>query len=216
VDEGGALDGGAEMAGAITGSSAGIGERTLAPFKRRLGSWEAFSPMSTERPLLPLNRLYRVPTYAGMEACRNGYTFIFSDRPRASWAPQCSRCWARGRQMLSRLPLETPVSELITHVSDDAFEQDVLKSDTPVLLDFWAEWCGPCKAIAPILEDLAKQYEGKLRIAKINIDHNQKTPRNYNVRGIPTLMVFKNGKVEATQIGAVSKGILVQMIDKAI
>jgi thioredoxin 1 len=108
------------------------------------------------------------------------------------------------------------VSDLSTHVSDDAFEQEVLKTDTPVLLDFWAERCGPSKPIAPILEELAQQYEGKLRIAKINIDHNQKTPRNYGVRGIPTLMVFKNGKVEATQIGAVSKGQLAQMIDKAI
>jgi thioredoxin 1 len=108
------------------------------------------------------------------------------------------------------------VSDLITHVSDAAFEQEVLKSDTPVLLDFWAEWCGPCKAIAPVLDELAKQYEGKLRVVKINIDQNQQTPRTYGVRGIPTLMVFKNGKVEATQIGAVGKGQLTQMIDKAL
>jgi len=108
------------------------------------------------------------------------------------------------------------VSDLITHVNDDAFEQQVLKSETPVLLDFWAEWCGPCKAIAPMLEDLAKEYEGKLRIVKVNIDHNQQTPRAYGVRGIPTLMVFKNGKVEATQIGAVSKTQLSQLIDKTL
>jgi thioredoxin 1 len=108
------------------------------------------------------------------------------------------------------------VSDLITHVSDEAFEQHVLKSDTPVLLDFWAEWCGPCKAIAPVLDELAKQYEGKLKVVKINIDQNQKTPRDYGVRGIPTLMVFKGGKVEATQIGAVGKGQLTQMIEKAI
>ncbi|BBD81252.1 thioredoxin TrxA [Aerosticca soli] len=108
------------------------------------------------------------------------------------------------------------MSELITHVSDDAFRAEVLESETPVLVDFWAEWCGPCKAIAPILDDLAKQYEGKLRIAKINIDHNPKTPRDYGVRGIPTLMLFKNGKVEATQIGAVGKGQLTQLIDKTL
>ena len=111
---------------------------------------------------------------------------------------------------------DSPVSDLITHVSDDAFEQEVLKSETPVLLDLWAEWCGPCKAIAPMLDELAQQYEGKLRVVKVNIDQNQQTPRTYGVRGIPTLMVFKNGKVEATQIGAVSKGQLAQMIDKAI
>ncbi|HMH68188.1 MAG TPA: thioredoxin TrxA [Pinirhizobacter sp.] len=108
------------------------------------------------------------------------------------------------------------VNDLITHVSDDAFKAEVLDSDTPVLLDFWAEWCGPCKAIAPILDDLATQYQGKLRIAKINIDQNQKTPRDFGVRGIPTLIIFKNGKVEATQIGAVSKGQLAQLIDKTL
>ena len=107
-------------------------------------------------------------------------------------------------------------SDKIKHVSDDTFEQDVLKSDKPVLVDYWAEWCGPCKMIAPILDEVATSYAGKLRVAKVNIDHNQKTPRNYNVRGIPTLMIFKNGKVEATQIGAVSKSQLTQLIDRTI
>lgn len=108
------------------------------------------------------------------------------------------------------------MSDAISHVSDDQFEEQVLRSKGPVLVDFWAEWCGPCKMIAPLLDDLAATYEGKLKIAKINIDHNQKTPRNYSVRGIPTLMIFKDGKVEATQVGAVSKTQLAQMIDKAI
>ena len=108
------------------------------------------------------------------------------------------------------------MSEHIAHVTDDQFEDKVLKSSDPVLVDFWAEWCGPCKMIAPILDDLAASYHGRLKVAKVNIDHNQKTPRNYNVRGIPTLMIFKDGKVQATQIGAVSKTQLTQIIDKAI
>ncbi|MBL0162839.1 MAG: thioredoxin TrxA [Xanthomonadales bacterium] len=108
------------------------------------------------------------------------------------------------------------MSQQIAHVSDDQFDAEVLQSSEPVLVDFWAEWCGPCKMIAPILDELAETYGGRLKVAKINIDHNQKTPRNYNVRGIPTLMIFKNGKVEATQIGAVSKTQLSQMIDSAI
>lgn len=111
---------------------------------------------------------------------------------------------------------EVLVNDLITHVSDASFEQEVLGSETPVLLDFWAEWCGPCKSIGPALDELATEYAGRLRIVKVNIDENQQTPRTYGVRGIPTLMVIKNGKVEATQIGAVSKGQLAQMIDRAI
>ena len=108
------------------------------------------------------------------------------------------------------------MSQQIAHVSDDQFESEVLNSSEPVLVDFWAEWCGPCKMIAPILDELAVTYGGRLKVAKVNIDHNQKTPRNYNVRGIPTLMIFKDGKVEATQIGAISKTQLAQLIDRTI
>ena len=108
------------------------------------------------------------------------------------------------------------MSEHIHYVTDASFKSDVLESPVPVLVDYWAEWCGPCKMIAPMLDDVARDYNGRLKVAKINIDHNQKTPRNYNVRGIPTLMIFKDGKVQATQIGAVSKGQLKQMIDRAI
>ena len=104
----------------------------------------------------------------------------------------------------------------IQHVTDDTFEPEVLKSDTAVLVDYWAEWCGPCKSIAPMLDDIAKEYAGRLKVAKINIDENQKTPMTYGIRGIPTLMVFKGGKVEATQIGAVGKGQLTQMLEKVV
>ena len=97
------------------------------------------------------------------------------------------------------------MSEKITHTSDSAFSKDVLESETPVLLDFWAEWCGPCKSIAPMLDQLADEYDGKVKIMKINIDENQNTPRQFGIRGIPTLMVFKGGKVAGTKVGAVNK-----------
>ena len=104
----------------------------------------------------------------------------------------------------------------ILNVSDADFDAQVLQSGEPVLVDFWAEWCGPCKMIAPIVDEIAKAYAGKLKVAKINIDHNQQTPRNYAVRGIPTLMIFKDGKVQATQVGAVSKTQLTQLIDRSL
>ncbi len=105
------------------------------------------------------------------------------------------------------------MSEHIVHITDSSFAADVLQSDTPVLLDFWAEWCGPCKMIAPILDDVAKEYGGKLKVAKINIDENQQTPAQFGVRGIPTLMLFKGGSVEATKVGALSKSQLVAFLD---
>ena len=104
----------------------------------------------------------------------------------------------------------------IIHVSDESFEQEVLKSDRPVLIDYWAEWCGPCKMIAPILEEVADEYSTKIKIAKLNIDDNPETPPKYGIRGIPTLMLFKNGNVEATKVGAVSKSQLVSFIDSTI
>ena len=105
------------------------------------------------------------------------------------------------------------MSDQIVHVSDTTFDNDVLKADGPVLVDFWADWCGPCKMIAPILDDISKDYTGKLKVAKLNIDENPATPPKYGIRGIPTLMLFKNGNVEATKVGAVSKSQLTAFID---
>ncbi len=105
------------------------------------------------------------------------------------------------------------MSDQIVHVTDATFDSEVLKGDGPVLVDFWAEWCGPCKMIAPILDDVSKDYAGKLKVAKLNIDENPGTPPKYGIRGIPTLMLFKNGNVEATKVGAVSKSQLTAFID---
>jgi thioredoxin 1 len=108
------------------------------------------------------------------------------------------------------------MSEQIVHVTDDSFESDVLKSSQPVLIDYWAEWCGPCKMIAPVLDEIAAEYAGRLKVAKLNIDDNPNTPPRYGIRGIPTLMLFKDGEVEATKVGAVSKSQLVAFIDSNI
>jgi thioredoxin 1 len=108
------------------------------------------------------------------------------------------------------------VSEQILYLTDDTFEKEVINSSNPVLVDYWAEWCGPCKMIAPILEEVASEYTGKVKIAKLNIDENPQTPPRYGIRGIPTLMLFKNGNVEATKVGALSKSQLTAFLDSNI
>ena len=104
-------------------------------------------------------------------------------------------------------------SELITHTSDASFKADVLEAGTPVLVDYWAEWCGPCKMIAPILDEVSKDYDGKLRIAKMNVDENRDVPAKFGIRGIPTLMLFKDGQLAATKVGALSKAQLTSFLD---
>ncbi len=108
------------------------------------------------------------------------------------------------------------MSSDIVYVTDDSFEEEVLKSEIPVLVDYWAEWCGPCKMIAPILDEIVGEYAGKLKIAKLNIDENSATPPKFGIRGIPTLMIFKDGDVEATKVGALSKSQLTAFIDSSL
>jgi thioredoxin 1 len=105
------------------------------------------------------------------------------------------------------------LSDKIVYLTDDSFEAEVLGSDSPVLVDYWADWCGPCKMIAPILDEISEEYSGRLKVAKLNIDENPGTPPKYGIRGIPTLMLFKGGAVEATKVGAVSKSQLTAFID---
>lgn len=108
------------------------------------------------------------------------------------------------------------MSDKIVYLSDDSFESEVLQADLPVLVDYWADWCGPCKMIAPVLEEIAEEYDGKVKISKLNIDENAGTPPKYGIRGIPTLMIFKGGNVEATKVGALSKSQLTAFIDSNI
>jgi thioredoxin 1 len=108
------------------------------------------------------------------------------------------------------------LSEKIIEVTDDSFEDEVLNSSEPVLVDYWAEWCGPCKMIAPVLEEIASDYNGKIKVVKLNIDDNPDTPPKFGIRGIPTLMLFKGGEVEATKVGALSKSQLTAFIDSSI
>lgn len=108
------------------------------------------------------------------------------------------------------------MSEHIVHVTDDNFDAEVINSEEPVLVDYWADWCGPCKMIAPILDEIAGGYQGKIKIAKLNIDENPNTPPKYGIRGIPTLMIFKAGNVEATKVGALSKSQLTAFIDSNV
>lgn len=110
----------------------------------------------------------------------------------------------------------TYMSDNIINTTDDSFDTDVLGSDTPVLVDFWAEWCGPCKMIAPVLEEIAEEFAGKVKVAKLNIDENEATAPKFGIRSIPTLILFKNGNAEATKIGAVSKSELVEFINQAM
>lgn len=108
------------------------------------------------------------------------------------------------------------MSENILNITDDSFDADVLQSDVPVLVDYWAEWCGPCKMIAPVLEDIAEEYAGKIKVCKLNIDENEATPPKFGIRGIPTLMLFKGGNVEGTKVGALTKSELTAFIYSTI
>jgi len=139
---------------------------------------------------------------------------------RSSGAPGCRHGDAanpfHSPLFVPLLEMHIMSSEKILHVSDASFEEDVLKASGPVLVDYWAEWCGPCKMIAPILDEVAEEYDGRLSVAKLNIDENEATPPKFGIRGIPTLMLFKDGSVVATKVGALSKSQLTAFIDSHI
>ena len=138
-------------------------------------------------------------------------------------ASRISRCYDKAKSAAANIELVTitsnysnkdsSMSDHILHTTDASFEQDVLQATNAVLVDYWAEWCGPCKMIAPVLDEVSKEYAGKLTVAKLNIDENQATPPKFGIRGIPTLMLFKNGNVVATKVGALSKSQLTAFID---
>ena len=113
-------------------------------------------------------------------------------------------------------PGETKVSDKITHVTDSSFDQEVLSAEGPVLVDYWAEWCGPCKMIAPIIDEIADEYGDRLKVTKLDIDSNMQTPQQYSIRGIPTLMIFRDGKVQATKVGAMTKGQLKAFVEEVV
>jgi thioredoxin 1 len=125
----------------------------------------------------------------------------------------CVRIGPHRRRIAAGLGVLAMSNDLIKHVSDSSFESDVIKSDKPVLVDFWAEWCGPCKGIAPILDEASKDYDGRLQIAKLNVDENRDVPAKFGIRGIPTLMLFKGGELAATKVGALSKAQLTAFLD---
>jgi thioredoxin 1 len=127
--------------------------------------------------------------------------------------PLCQNSRAVASLCRGRNPEEIMSSELIKHTSDASFNADVIEADKPVLVDYWAEWCGPCKMIAPILDEVSKDYDGRLQIAKMNVDENRDVPAKYGIRGIPTLMLFKGGQLAATKVGALSKAQLTAFID---
>lgn len=189
-----------------TGSSADIGKQA-----RNLLSYIAGTAAKAA-----LESLESCPELRWNGGLPQRHHFLFPVRPALHGRPSVADA---GRAVVKPSPAcqsETPVSDLITHVSDDAFQKEVLESDTPVLLDFWAEWCGPCKAIAPMLNDLAEEYRDKLTIVKLNVDENPKTSQRFNVRSIPTLILFKNGQVEGQKVGAPRKSDLVAFLDSKL